>query len=1105
MPPFKSGFVKDVVTPGTVKQTKKRKKDSFGFEIEEHPTENIKRKLKRKIRATEELYNTPITPGEASEFEHRLTRSHKKTKWSFLPKINDITPDQKNFNKSVEQLRGKATNERKKERVNHTEKDQIPIRQTRRSTRESIKMSNQSKSTDDDKKISPKHNQKELEQELVQNELKNQRVTRTSYRKSLIKVSQNVIKNVKESAKTETEDNDNFISQESVQEILNCRSPTSLKKLHDSRLTYDLPAIIKTRRETYDVDNAASVANFAKIETELKLKKEEKTLVNDEAVLETTFKAKSTKVIKTGTQEITLKEDSNDVKDNQSLKSKDTDESREVNTDISQEIEYTSEKKIVSTETENDNLYEEPKNGTNSSFTKVKNSEVSNNDLIDENREYNEDEVPKKVEVEKKLNDTYCKNFNNSLNESSDTGNNTYTKSTDSEHNMNEGNDNVEIEIRKENNKKIENNRCEDINNSLNEFLPSGKNTIIETMDIQNNVTLKEINEKNKSLQSEMKYKETEDILTTELKELEKNTSSKDKENIAECKNNDGNFMKTANIGLSKNNNIHNDINETQNLTYEKYEETKNIEINATVIASDENKLIEIQKECNSSSIDETALNNNESNNTFATASDFDSFKNDSDDNVTLTYETKSIKIVDESIEISQENESHSIKEFLTNGQDNRDNLQSTITSTPSLLTSAEIKNNPKIPSGKITNRRSTFEIGESINHVTLLKTVCDEFGTPKETNNIKKRKYGESTPHPKKIETISMLEDETSINLIDSPEYISNHEKGDCRKISTNDSDEDVSDSVFEQKRISSINRLRKKRSKSLPIKDESLAEFLFNEKMADDNYDRNITKRKKVTFKQIINESVATSPLNNSNCHRTIKSPVKVSKIPKKLSTSLPSLVQKYSHPTTMSTPKSNAVSGLNKNKEPITKITRTKLPNFAEIHKKLFNKMEDIKEHSQRKAERTKLLLSGHKPVNNKENGYSSQKKENENSSQVKENAKSRKHLNFYQNSKPTNDNGNRKFEQIQNKSIGNRSTNSIINVKNQIKIQENKQKTKFGFKIIDGSKQPTKEEQKKAVVGKTKITKNNRDERRNHIQGVRSNRRFDLLMKMRDKKN
>ncbi|KAK9884252.1 hypothetical protein WA026_005202 [Henosepilachna vigintioctopunctata] len=62
---------------------------------------------------------------------------------------------------------------------------------------------------------------------------------------------------------------------------------------------------------------------------------------------------------------------------------------------------------------------------------------------------------------------------------------------------------------------------------------------------------------------------------------------------------------------------------------------------------------------------------------------------------------------------------------------------------------------------------------------------------------------------------------------------------------------------------------------------------------------------------------------------------------------------------------------------------------------------------------------------------------------------------------------------------------------------------KKVTQFGFKIRSDSCSENKLDQIKAVAAKTKVQQDNRAEQRSILKGVRSNKRFELLMKMRKK--
>lgn len=149
----------------------------------------------------------------------------------------------------------------------------------------------------------------------------------------------------------------------------------------------------------------------------------------------------------------------------------------------------------------------------------------------------------------------------------------------------------------------------------------------------------------------------------------------------------------------------------------------------------------------------------------------------------------------------------------------------------------------------------------------------------------------------------------------------------------------------------------------------------------------------------------------------------------------------------------------------KTPSTKkFVAKKVPNFELIHQRALEKMEDIASMKLRKEQRAQLLMSGQKP---KIGLDVSTKANTSNKNIVKK--KSRIPLFLRQpesNLKPT-------------------------TPKNKV--------NKFGFKV---DKQATKVEQVKAVASKTHIVRAGVEDRRKHIQGVRTNRRFELMMKMRN---
>lgn len=140
-----------------------------------------------------------------------------------------------------------------------------------------------------------------------------------------------------------------------------------------------------------------------------------------------------------------------------------------------------------------------------------------------------------------------------------------------------------------------------------------------------------------------------------------------------------------------------------------------------------------------------------------------------------------------------------------------------------------------------------------------------------------------------------------------------------------------------------------------------------------------------------------------------------------------------------------------------------------------------MEDIASFSKRKQERAKILLSGKKPT-------------------VRSPVMKR-HLEF----------GSKKKVQFVDE---NKSTPTKVPLVNKEKIQKAAIRnyghvtpegfTRFGFRRIE-IKQAERKEEVKCVANKIKSVpaKKHTEKNRGYIQGVRSNRRFDLLMQMRMK--
>ncbi|XP_044751121.1 probable serine/threonine-protein kinase ndrD isoform X2 [Coccinella septempunctata] len=192
----------------------------------------------------------------------------------------------------------------------------------------------------------------------------------------------------------------------------------------------------------------------------------------------------------------------------------------------------------------------------------------------------------------------------------------------------------------------------------------------------------------------------------------------------------------------------------------------------------------------------------------------------------------------------------------------------------------------------------------------------------------------------------------------------------------------------------------------------------------------------------------------------------------------------------------------------------VNRIKMPNFTKIHQRWNDKLEDISQMAARKAERARLLLSGQKP------SVSSTSSSNESERKKDDKTKHPKHLNFT------------KSQQIPN--IGNNRTPNISKTKKQsspkkFKVEDKSKKQVIVANIPSGksdtatsknllmksgipkklqSTKPTQNvlkrtEEIKCLATKSKPQHDTKEERRTILKGVRGNRRFELLMKMRNK--
>ncbi|XP_057652188.1 uncharacterized protein LOC130891443 [Diorhabda carinulata] len=197
----------------------------------------------------------------------------------------------------------------------------------------------------------------------------------------------------------------------------------------------------------------------------------------------------------------------------------------------------------------------------------------------------------------------------------------------------------------------------------------------------------------------------------------------------------------------------------------------------------------------------------------------------------------------------------------------------------------------------------------------------------------------------------------------------------------------------------------------------------------------------------------------------------------------------------------------------------VKRTKLPNFALIHQRAYDKLENVREMSQRKAARAQQLLSGKKPGPDLNMKIPTSNLKIKSPNSKLKSPKSRKLLRYTP----------KKSHPLEN--LPEPCTSSIVVVKTSTKITPSKSNpkkivkpvikktaksnipkiidkkplSKLGFKIETTGKdnKVIRQDQLKAAANKTKPSRNSLEARRTVIQNVRTNRRFDLLMKMRKK--
>lgn len=171
--------------------------------------------------------------------------------------------------------------------------------------------------------------------------------------------------------------------------------------------------------------------------------------------------------------------------------------------------------------------------------------------------------------------------------------------------------------------------------------------------------------------------------------------------------------------------------------------------------------------------------------------------------------------------------------------------------------------------------------------------------------------------------------------------------------------------------------------------------------------------------------------------------------------------------------------------------------KMPDFAAIHKKRFAQMEDIATMAKRKEERAKLLLSGSKP--------SPLKPRNHNTDAIKaklfpESVQSTPKVRFTPETR-----GSPLVQFTLPKTP--KPTPAAQSYKDRRKTKEGY--TRYGFKKIPVAvKQVEKNKQQVAVVAtksNASAASSSKEKRKEMLKGVRTNRRFELLMAMRKGQN
>lgn len=191
-------------------------------------------------------------------------------------------------------------------------------------------------------------------------------------------------------------------------------------------------------------------------------------------------------------------------------------------------------------------------------------------------------------------------------------------------------------------------------------------------------------------------------------------------------------------------------------------------------------------------------------------------------------------------------------------------------------------------------------------------------------------------------------------------------------------------------------------------------------------------------------------------------------------------------------------------------------TTMPNFIALHKRVFDKMESIKDYSERKQLRAKQLMSGEKP------SAKPVQKENKNKA-----VKSSNELFGTKINKPDPTTHSRfgfKLKTDEQRTPKQKKETSIRKTPHPEKVLKTSLKGNLSLKepkkvvtgnIFSQSSVSDKPKEKPvpvfsrghfvAAANKMKVQEKlgNRENRREYVKGIRTNKRFDLLMKMREK--